>query len=251
MPTVLFRPIPIYFPQSHRTTPSLPESTYSGVFKIKTPIKEGSGFLIEFEGDNGIRNGLLTCYHVMFHAEGNREIQADLSHVSITFEIVPRHPFLLEEIRDSDPVFDERLDFYYLDVSRDFIRKIKRKINFLKIVNGHRLFNEFILVHYPAGQGRTVSIGKYWTNNPEIDVNPGDNPTHLATTAGGSSGAPLIESDGEHGYVVAMHRATNLAMTYDFATFIDQIISVIIGKSETIIMLPNRAAQMVENGTIK
>ena len=225
--------LPFHLAQSRLPNPISAESTWSGVCKITCPFekkdraghlarneaKYGSGFLLEFEGNGRTKSGIITCRHVMFH----RNQMAPRNQVQITFQTLPQ-AFYLEQISsDTPPIYDPFLDFYFQELSSQFVHDVKElHIRFLKRRLDKPCFEEFYLVHYPEGGERKVSIGKFIS---QIG-NPANHVLYSkSSTRPGSSGGALIESDGTDGFVFAMHTAANSAGTVDHSTLVAYILA--------------------------
>ena len=199
--------------------PYVPDASLDAVFKIDTPKGQATGFLMEFEINEELRRGLLTCNHVACLDEDGRSITPDMSEISITFN-KQTQPISLDWLaRNSElPISDQELDFFYVDISPKFQTVLEEKaIQFLKNWQNSP-FETFLMAHYGEGC-RGISIGK-WISNP-IESHW---LAHVAPTMLGSSGAPLLASDGKNGFVVAMQCSIDSVHNINYAVKISSII---------------------------
>ena len=195
--------------------------------RIQTNDGVGTGFLLKFKAPNGKeRHGLLTCYHVLVIKGAAPELET----VKIKFE---QHPTEFELSRIVDlkfpPMFDTNLDFFYLEIDTVLLSGIQSlQVKFLELGQFPPKYEEIFVVHYPEGKARMVSVGKIMKRGTCEEGNP--NIQHRTSTLPGSSGAPLIDSNGTDGFAFAMHKGRNIDWFCDCASLLQPIIAHITGQ---------------------
>ena len=241
--------VPIYFPQSEKKTPMIPDTIQSAVCKVVSQYKQetsqGTGFLFEFGPQWARRSGLLTCEHVLAHREHAGPVIPPLHQITVSFPLLHRRSGpqdTFESIRDphQQPIIDSQMDFAYVEVSPTFKQRAQQAgIDFL-LPNGAGTltYPEFFMVHYP-GNVRSISLGRLYNSSP-IVMGPSRSTSvegiadsssaqsgrqHIVSSKPGSSGAPLIDSNGEDGFVFAMHIGTDVTHEIDYSATIEGIIS--------------------------
>ena len=155
----------------------------------------------------------------------NRTLRkAILSDLKITFNST-LGSFFLDKIRhlQHEPIYDQEYDFFYMELSEHFCNQVTGMgIEFLT-PKQRGTFPEFLLVHYSDGV-RGISIGRFYNSNPLYACVSTQTQQHITSTKGGSSGAPLVDSTGDAGFVCAMHLGTDAEQGIDYPVKIEHVI---------------------------
>ena len=218
----------IKFEISSKPSVSIPRWCYDAVCKIQTEHLQGTAFLLEFTLNKERRCGLITCHHAPNSSSNqssslkNSNTTSNLNNISLTLQ--GQQPICLAWIAksNSQPVSDASMNFLYVDITTECEKLLRDQgIGFLT----HREnadFDRFLLVHYWNGE-RASLMGQLVgpTSRKACRLANGE---HLASTMKGICGAPLLQSSGREGYVVAMYSDTDVDHNIAYATRIERII---------------------------